>query len=178
MLHRPTVSNASRTCEAPGCNLQAGVLGFCGKHATQHIDAGFFRAVESGHALPEAPKCFSTEADYREYIVLFMASMVGSGAKARNQADYCRDCNPAYQERMRCQGRCAHPETVFVREDKSGGDMVGISRVDFRRWESAIIGAFGGVVKAPPSEIVAEVFSQVEAPTELKRPPGRPKKAK
>lgn len=177
MSHRPAVANASRTCEAPGCNLQAGVLGFCGKHAAKHINAGFARAVESGHANPEPPKCFSTEADYREYIVLFMASMVG-GAKARNQADYCRDCNPKYQSAMAEQGRCAHPETVFVREDKSGGDMVGISKVDFRRWESALIGQFGSVVKAPASDVVVEVFSQVEVPQGMKRPPGRPKKVK
>ena len=177
MLHRPSIGSALRKCEAPGCNLQAGTLGFCGKHAVQHIDAGFERAVQSGHALRNTPPCFSQPADYREYVVLFMASMVG-GAKARNSIDYCRDCNPKYQQQMLDTGRCNHPETVFIRDEKTGGDMTGISDVDIRRWETAIIGAHGPVVKVPDEEIVARMLEHIGTAESLKRKPGRPKKEK
>lgn len=178
MLHRPSIGTTMRKCEAPGCNLLAGTLGFCGKHAVQHIDAGFDRAVQSGHALQDTPKCFSRTADYREYVVLFMASMVGSGSKARNTLDYCRDCNPKYQQQMLGTGRCAHPETVFIRDDKTGGDLTGVSSVDLRRWETSVIGSHGPVVRVPPEEIVNQILEQIGNAESLKRKPGRPKKVK
>lgn len=32
------------------------------------------------------------------------------------RGDYCTDCTPEYQQRMIDEGRCAHPETTFVKD--------------------------------------------------------------
>ena len=152
---------AATSCQHDGCNLAAGPLGYCGKHVALHIEKAFTNAVTRGYARVDVPRCFSSTCDFHEYIVLFVASMVGTGATARHCVDYCRDCNPAYQTDMLAQGRCMHTETVFLLEEKTGGDLVGVSAENPRRWESAIIGAHGAVVRVPPDHVVAEMFSKI-----------------
>lgn len=58
-----------------------------------------------------APLCFMEPR-------MFALWMNSSGPKDDCQAGPCTDCLPAYQLRMKKQGRCAHPETNFgVRDD-------------------------------------------------------------
>lgn len=92
----------------------------------------------------EKPDCFTNAKQFREYIKL--VRVVRQPADDNN---YCLDCTAEYQQRMLAEGRCAYPETRFVRwrttfkeRDADGTlvtklniDTVGISKAS-RFWGS------------------------------------------
>lgn len=56
------------------------------------------------------PLCFIDQRVFKLWSSSAGAADCGSGP--------CHDCQPGYQLRMKKQGRCAHPETMFgVTED-------------------------------------------------------------
>ena len=66
------------------------------------------------------PSCFATVKWYARWQAA--DARCGSGNQA---VSVCADCLPAYQWRMRLQGRCDHPETVFGFD--AHGKIVGIA---------------------------------------------------
>lgn len=58
----------------------------------------------------EKPDCFTNAKQFRDYMGL--VKIVRQPADGDN---YCLDCTVEYQQRMIAEGRCAHPETRFVR---------------------------------------------------------------
>lgn len=157
----PAKRTASAPCKAPGCSLAAGVLGYCARHSEFNIKDAFLAAVEKGYASPHMPPCFGAMADYQEYIVRFIVSMWGTGARARNEVDYCRDCSMSFKSDMEKAGRCNHPETIFLYDERLHGDLIGVSCANPARWEASIIGSFGHVVRVPPDEVVAQMFKNL-----------------
>lgn len=93
----------------------------------------------------EKPDCFTNAKQFKDYIEL--VKIVRQPADENN---YCLDCTAKYQHEMIYEGRCAHPETKFVRwrstfkaRDEEGklvirlheADTVGISNIS-RFWGS------------------------------------------
>lgn len=54
------------------------------------------------------PQCFDSLEQWEVYKDLWQKSQGG-------KVNFCLDCQPAYRDQMTAQGRCAHPETVFVK---------------------------------------------------------------
>ena len=55
----------------------------------------------------QAPLCFADPGMFR----LWLSS--GLRSKQDSACGPCTDCTPSFQTRMKRQGRCAHPETMF-----------------------------------------------------------------
>ena len=64
------------------------------------------------------PKCFPSQQQWEEYKHLAKFS-------ARSGFDHCRDCMPAYRDKMVAQRRCAYPRTEFT---APYGSIVGLRR--------------------------------------------------
>lgn len=60
----------------------------------------------------QAPLCFASP---RMLELWLRADDGAASAKCQNP---CRDCQPGYQVRMKRQGRCSHPETMFAQDDE------------------------------------------------------------
>jgi hypothetical protein len=82
----------------------------------------------------ECPKCFDPR-DWEAYQRLCQESGCEWDASR-----YCRDCNQATKERRVAEGRCEHPETVFVLRR---GEYVGL-RADDPGWRAAVVGNYAG----------------------------------
>lgn len=122
-----------------------------------------------------APSCF-TQAEWRDYTVACSLS-----ARHRKGAlptvDHCRDCTQQYKRKMHDEGKCDHPETVFIKADM-GGDVIGVAMLNPVRphvWEQALMGVSGVVVGMPPASAIDAAMSLV-AKLAVKRKPGRPRK--
>jgi hypothetical protein len=63
----------------------------------------------------QAPLCFVAPRLFE----LWSRADLGLPEKSRCN-NPCRDCQPGYQTRMKHQGRCAHPETMFSIDDERG----------------------------------------------------------
>lgn len=75
-----------------------------------------------------AVRCFRTAQEAQEW------------AKSTNKdgrVSPCIDCSEKYRDQMVLLARCAHPETVFIRDDS--GAIVGVNRHD-PRWEYVVAG--------------------------------------
>lgn len=57
-----------------------------------------------------APACFDSDDQWRKWAS--MADLTG------NPNQYCIDCAPAYQDKMRAAGRCAHPDVVLLNDSE------------------------------------------------------------
>lgn len=58
---------------------------------------------------------------------------------------------------MTSQSRCAHPETVFIKQND--GETIGVDGIVWTSWVNAITGK-RGVVVSKPSKIVLDAFMQ------------------
>lgn len=58
-----------------------------------------------------APACFDSDDQWHEWEL--MAELTGNP-----RYRYCIDCTPAYQDKMRAAGRCAHPDVVLVNDSE------------------------------------------------------------
>lgn len=86
------------------------------------------------------PACFESEEQWEEYQSLYRYSM------GRGRVNYCLDCLPEYRNCMVCEGRCSHPETVFI---EASDGPVGINGMVWARWMSAISGKRGNIISRP-----------------------------
>jgi hypothetical protein len=123
-----------------------------------------------------APRCFDSTEQWHEYTVAYYLSSSTKGYKGKPpRIDYCRDCTKKHKERMLAEGRCDHPETVFVRPDGVDKDVIGIALVDYKKsgaWEQAVMGMSGQVVTMPPGEVIDSVLGVLSR----HKAGGRPKK--
>ena len=55
------------------------------------------------------PSCFESKQQYQEYMYWKRLSL-----ETHLHRGVCADCTPEFKERMLSEGRCDHPETVFV----------------------------------------------------------------
>jgi hypothetical protein len=158
------------------------MFGVCQLHEASAIRAEFERVTDLGMATDEPPGCFNRGQQWHEYIV---AAAISGGYATRGKPspiNYCRDCTPAYKKAMLAEGKCAHPETVFIREHGQG-DTVGVCVTSKRTshvWEQAIMGMSGSVVVMPPQEVVGRMLEEIsetnpvgEQPKRRGRPPNK-----
>lgn len=68
------------------------------------------RQVLSSRFTSTRPDCFDSEVQYRDYMTLKRMSQV----VLHKHPGVCMDCTPEYKAKMLEQGRCQHPETLFV----------------------------------------------------------------
>lgn len=53
------------------------------------------------------PACWSSVEDWKEWNRLTLVA-------DRPEDNYCADCTPESKQRMMHEGRCSHPEVVFI----------------------------------------------------------------
>lgn len=180
MKVRLLLSLAPGPCRVPGCEREARTFGVCDDHEEDQVRQHFDNHASLGGCSTEAPPCFDSHKQWREYVVSWVvAHSIFSGgtvAKRRLQkVDPCRDCSPAFKQARMKEGRCQHPETVFIRSARMN-DVVGV-RVDWEKrntalWESAMMGASGPVVALPPENVITETINRISsAPKRRGRPP-------
>ncbi len=170
---------SGRRCRVPGCMEDAGMYGCCSKHQERSIDAVFAECVENGWASMEAPPCFRSHGEWREYVVAWRLSVRQLNGASRLQVEFCRDCTPKYKAHMQEQGRCTHPETVFIRpHQKHGDEMVGVPIFNYARtgkWQSAVMGMGCDVVALPSETVVGECLERIAIESAPKKRGRKPK---
>ncbi len=147
-------------CIVEFCINQGGHLGYCKEHYEHAILRRHARLRAAGANAP-TPACFPSDSDWREYEVLSANARFGS--RARKQplgANPCLDCTPEYQARMLAAGKCAHPETVFIKRRDSG--VEGVNKQSRGQWVLAVTGALGPVVKRPDSATSVNTMKGME----------------
>ena len=149
-------------CRVHGCLNASSVYGVCKEHEAEAIRKRFMLAVDHGLCTQEPPPCFGGADDWREYVVAFMLCRSDSERRA-TPIEFCRDCTPRFKDEMTECGRCSHQETVFIRSDKHGGDVIGVpaGKKSTSAWESAVMGVSGEVVKLPPPEQIDKMLRQI-----------------
>lgn len=164
-------------CAVSGCHRFGGLFGVCSQHEEREVGQHFRRAVSQNQCEGTRPSCFNSDAQWREYAVAFVIGGRGNGSGDRKPTvSYCRDCTSAYKKQMMEEGRCDHPETVFVRSEKHQGDVIGVPHETQRKstigWESAVMGMMGDVVGMPPPEAIDTTLNRIaEARKPKKRGP-------
>lgn len=139
------------------------MYGFCFLHEEQYVRLAFNEAVQEGMCSHEAPPCFPGHQEWREYVVVTVASHKQGDAGKR--LNYCRDCTPQHKNRMMAKDACPHPETVFIHAKKWSGEMVGV-RIDphtsrTQVWEAAVMGMSGAIVQLPPTEVIERMLTKI-----------------
>lgn len=161
-------------CRHEGCNSPSAVFGFCNRHEGEAIQQEFEWMVGHGMADQQTPACFDSDVEWREYAVSFLlASRAMNGSVPK--VDYCRDCTPKHKALMLAEGKCAHPETVFIQSERHR-DVIGVALIDRRKpdaWEKAMMGISGPVVALPASEVIDKVVGELSQ----SKKPGRPRKS-
>lgn len=95
--------------------------------------------------MAQRPMCFDSDAQWLDWRRL-------SRASSHRANLFCADCTLAYQQKMVQQGRCAFPETVFVRD--KDGCIRGKSPVE-KGWLGSICGHFSGTGKRSRQPVIA-----------------------
>lgn len=69
------------------------------------------------------PPCFNSHQQYQDWRYYMRVSLEGL------RLGVCHDCTPEYKMEMMCQGRCQHPETVFVTRTLRNGEseVIGVA---------------------------------------------------
>ena len=164
----------ARRCKRIGCGKSAGPFGVCQEHETQAVEKAFGWYVREGVS-PIAPGCFKTPYQWKEYVVAYYLSRNPKLQREVQDVDYCKDCNPEYKRQMLAQGKCSHPETVFVSPER--GVVIGVPLLNMNRpqaWEKALMGMSGEVVGMPPAHVIDSMVNGLS----VKKKGGRPKKEK
>lgn len=60
------------------------------------------------------PPCFNTQKDFDAWMQESRRFAMMANVNPKN---YCIDCLPAFQKRMKEAGRCAHPDVEFAEHD-------------------------------------------------------------
>lgn len=174
-----TLSIAPGECRHSGCGKPARLFGICRDHEPRHIHQYFMTAVKSGACQHKTPSCFPSDEEWHEYVAAWVVANYNNFS-ARARVDYCRDCNLKFKTEMTAANRCDHRETVFIRSEKHGGDVIGVS-VDAelrytQAWEVAVVGLSGDVVASPPAEDMTVVLNKIQEKSVKKKRGPKPKK--
>lgn len=156
------------SCRVATCQKRAGVFGWCAEHVDIGVETEYLAEVGKGNATLAEPKCFPSHRAYREYAVLWARVDLKSGP-----VRHCRDCTPSHRDSMTAAGKCASPETVFVRESRAGtlaGYTLNVRNPS--QWEKALLGTYGDVVNRPDQAILDDAFHDIAV--NKPRPRGRP----
>lgn len=157
-------------CKHVECNRSSGVYGVCPEHEPEAIRRYFMSAVKEGICSYDPPPCFKGDNEWREYVV---AAMLCRNKSERQRApiEYCRDCTPKFKDEMLGCGKCKHPETVFIRSERHGGDIIGVpvGERSTTVWESAVMGMAGEVVKLPSAEVIGDALTKIAKDAEPKK---------
>lgn len=167
-------------CRVPGCDRQARGFGVCPEHEAEQVRLAFEYYVGEGLCHTERPTCFDSDAQWREYAVVSHVAYANQGGKPADRqlarVNYCRDCSPEFKRKREIEGRCGHPETVFVRRETA--ETIGVSidwdRRSFAAWEAAMMGSSGQIIAMPSSHVIGETMERIAAgPRRRGRPPKR-----
>lgn len=82
------------------------------------------------------PECFDSKSQYQEYMYWKRLSL-----ETHIHRGVCADCTPEFKEQMLTQGRCEHPETIFVQAVNRFREVetVGVSK-DSKWWPKVMKG--------------------------------------
>lgn len=150
------------SCRVPGCLNLAGSYGVCRSHQDGLVKDAFDAAVREGVCSATSPSCFPSSTEWREYVV---AAVLCRNTSERRAApvEFCRDCTPEYKREQMEAGKCAHPETVFIRSERYHGDVIGVCiQKTTGNWERAMMGLDGDVVAFPPDEIADATMTKIQ----------------
>lgn len=150
------------SCRVPGCLNLSGSYGVCREHQDPLVSQSFDAIANEGICSKEAPPCFPTHMEWREYVV---ASVLCRNQNERRAApiEFCRDCTPDYKDEQMACGKCTHPETVFIRSQRHHGDIIGVPIMRTTgTWESAMMGLAGDVVRLPPDEVMHQILTKIQ----------------
>jgi hypothetical protein len=144
-------------CVVKGCDAKPNFWGACDRHRDIPIQREFKHALERGAATETPPPCFPTQEQWEEYVALW--SLVERITSRYSQhVEFCRDCTPAHRAQMLGEGKCTHPETIFVRRK---GELLGISGHFGERWQGALLGFHGDLVDIPDDMTLYETSMQL-----------------
>lgn len=142
------IPSGTDVCTWPGCQNDGSRMGLCKDHYPQTLEIYHKRIRDKGLARPK-PDCFTLEDQWMAYEVWWNIS---DQNKRQTKADPCVDCDPETRNRMHKDGRCEHPETVFIlRQRKGEEEMIGVNGND-SGWDKAVIGLSGKVISPPIRE--------------------------
>ena len=178
-MFRLTLSVSRGECKHAGCGNKARLFGVCREHEKQDIYRYFEHAVKTGACERETPPCFRSPEEWHEYVAAWVCAN-HNNFSGRARVDYCRDCNLKFKADMLAANRCGHPETVFIRSEKFGGDVIGVS-VDHelrytQAWETSVAGLAGDVVAMPDELDLTETLNKIQAKSAKKKRGPKPKK--
>lgn len=141
------------------------MFGVCKAHEHRDIIRHFSNAINKGMTHHTPPTCFSTNTEWRSYVVATTLAVVGSSNT--RSIDYCKDCTPKYKQQMMEKGMCSHAETVFIRSDNHAGDLIGVSIASEGKsgaWEKAVMGMSGPIVALPPAAVIDQQLTAINTP--------------
>lgn len=168
-----SLSFSREKCKSVGCSKPAGIFSVCSEHEQAEIHRWWASAVREGICDYDRPPCFRDDREWREYVVAFMLCR-NNNERQRNRVDYCRDCTPEYKAQQIAEGKCSHPETVFIRPQISTDDVVGVSFDRKKKsnvaWQNAMIGASGEIVKLPDEDAMSKSLTEIGLPKKRGRP--------
>lgn len=87
------------------------------------------RYILNASHFEKEPACFNSESQYKEYLQLKRIS-----GEAHLYRGVCADCTPEFKEQMLTEGRCEHPETVFVQVFNFAGEPETVGVADNHKW--------------------------------------------
>jgi len=149
---------AAKCCGEDLCYEAPTNLGYCDTHYRSNMDRMHSRLQRAG-VTTAAPPCFESQQEWQDYEVLAdQARWVSHKPPKPKPANPCRDCTPKYQADMAEQGRCTHPETVFVIRHRGG--LEGVNKAHISNWLSACNGEMGKVVSAPSTRMRIQTLGE------------------
>lgn len=98
------------------------------------------RGVSSEGAMSKPRNGIDVDAEVRAVRCFRTANEARAWAETTNKdgrVSPCIDCSEGYRDQMVLEARCAHPETVFIRDDS--GTIVGVNCHD-PRWQYVVAG--------------------------------------
>lgn len=122
------------------CKKRAVSLGYCQEHYDKVVADKWHALRIEGRTNP-VPACFD-EMRWMEYEVHWAETTLA-------KTNPCKDCTPMWKQAQVLQGRCAHPETVFVQKD---GAVEGYNFDRIEEYHRACAGLLGKVIHIVSAE--------------------------
>jgi hypothetical protein len=84
--------------------------------------------LNASHA-ERKPDCFDSIIQYKEYMHFKRVSL-----ENHIHRGVCADCTPEFKERMLTEGRCEHPETIFVQSVNRFNEVEQVGVANNSKW--------------------------------------------
>jgi hypothetical protein len=140
-----------------GCWVLSDYIGNLLTTKAEVVRAEFGKAVGRGAAPADAPPCFSGQGQWEDYVACWCVNERLASHYSKH-VEYCRDCTPEHKRQMMEQGRCAHPETLFVLKED---EIVGVSSHYAQRWKGSLFGYNGELLDLPSEEVIEQTLAEL-----------------